>query len=131
MRRFDKKHNIEKANILAEQRHLESMGLINEDETAPYDGNIPMRPLTDEEKKDIIKWAEDFKKKNRHFDPEQDFALDYISGTQHHRITTIVNLDYQSENSLWNVKIPEDAWPGKIIGNMNYTDTYKEEQAYK
>jgi hypothetical protein len=40
MRRFDKKHNIEKANLLAEQRYLESKGLINEDETAPYDGNM-------------------------------------------------------------------------------------------
>jgi hypothetical protein len=131
MRRFDKKHNIEKANLLAEQRYLESKGLINEDETAPYDGNIPMRPLTDEEKKDIIKWVEDFKKKNRYFDPYQDFAFDYISGTKHHRIATVANLDNKSENSLWNVKIPEDAWPGKIIGNMNYTDAYKEEQAYK
>jgi hypothetical protein len=31
MRRFDKKHNIEKANLLAEQRYLESKGLIKED----------------------------------------------------------------------------------------------------
>ena len=30
MRRFDKKYNIRKANLLAEQRHLQSKGLINE-----------------------------------------------------------------------------------------------------
>jgi hypothetical protein len=30
MRRFDKKHNITKVNLLAEQRHLESKGLISE-----------------------------------------------------------------------------------------------------
>ena len=30
MRRFEKKHKIEKANLLAEQRYLESKGLINE-----------------------------------------------------------------------------------------------------
>jgi len=39
MRRFDKKHNIEKANLLAEQRYLASKGLIKEDETAPYDAD--------------------------------------------------------------------------------------------
>tara|TARA_Y100000389_G_scaffold199912_1_gene239260 strand:- start:946 stop:1290 length:345 start_codon:yes stop_codon:yes gene_type:complete len=33
MRRFDKKHNIEKANLLAEQRYLESKGLIKENIT--------------------------------------------------------------------------------------------------
>jgi hypothetical protein len=125
MRRFDKKHNIEKANLLAEERYLESKDLINEDETAPYDGNIPMRLLSNEEKEDIIKWVEDFKNKDRYFDPYQDFAFDYISGTKHYRITTVANLDNQSKNSLWGVKIPEDAWPGKIIGNMNYTDAYK------
>lgn len=32
MRRFDKKHNMEKANILAEQRYLESKGLISEND---------------------------------------------------------------------------------------------------
>lgn len=32
MRRFDKKDNIRKANLLAEQRHLQSKGLINETE---------------------------------------------------------------------------------------------------
>jgi len=31
MRRFDKKYNIQKANLLAEQRYLESKGLIKED----------------------------------------------------------------------------------------------------
>jgi hypothetical protein len=30
MRRFDKKDNIRKANLLSEQRYLESKGLINE-----------------------------------------------------------------------------------------------------
>jgi hypothetical protein len=30
MRRFDKKHNIAKVNLLAEKRHLESKGLITE-----------------------------------------------------------------------------------------------------
>ncbi len=30
MRRFDKKHNIEKANLLAEQRYLQTKSLINE-----------------------------------------------------------------------------------------------------
>jgi hypothetical protein len=30
MRRFDKKHNISKVNLLAEQRYLQSKGLINE-----------------------------------------------------------------------------------------------------
>lgn len=30
MRRFDKKHNIAKVNLLAEQRYLESKGLITE-----------------------------------------------------------------------------------------------------
>ena len=32
MRRFDKKNNIKKANLLAEQRYLESKGLVNESE---------------------------------------------------------------------------------------------------
>lgn len=104
---------------------------IAEGETAPYDRNIPMRPLSKEETGEIIKWAEDFKNKNRYFDPYQDFAFDYISGTKHHRISTVANLDSKSENSLWGVKIPEDAWPGKIIGNMNYTDAYKEGEAQK
>lgn len=99
-----------------------------EDETAPYDSNIPMRPLTKEERAQIIKRVLDFKQKNKYFDPEQDFAFEYISGTQYHHITAVGNLDNQSENSLWNIKIPEDAWPGKIIGNMNYTDAYKEEE---
>jgi len=31
MRRFDKKYNIQKANLLAEQRYLESKGLIKEE----------------------------------------------------------------------------------------------------
>jgi hypothetical protein len=30
MRRFDKKHKIEKANLLSEQRYLQSKGLVNE-----------------------------------------------------------------------------------------------------
>ena len=36
MRRFDKKDNIRKANILAEQRYLQSKGLISEDLTLQY-----------------------------------------------------------------------------------------------
>lgn len=38
MRRYDKKNNIEKANILAEKRYLESKGLIKEDKQDPYKG---------------------------------------------------------------------------------------------
>lgn len=37
MRRFDKKYNIQKANMLSEQRYLESKGLINEQEMNEYD----------------------------------------------------------------------------------------------
>lgn len=37
MRRFDKKKNMGKANLLAEQRYLESKGLIKEDELGEYD----------------------------------------------------------------------------------------------
>ena len=32
MRRFDKKENIRKANILVEQRHLQSKGLLSEND---------------------------------------------------------------------------------------------------
>lgn len=37
MRRFDKKNNIRNANLLAEQRYLQSKELINENEINEYD----------------------------------------------------------------------------------------------
>lgn len=43
MRRFDKKNNIAKANLLAEQRYLESKGLIKEnmvDESDLYEAGL-------------------------------------------------------------------------------------------
>ena len=40
MRRFDKKHNIQKANLLSEQRYLESKGVIKENLDEKYYDNI-------------------------------------------------------------------------------------------
>jgi hypothetical protein len=40
MRRFDKKNNIKKANLLAEQRYLQSKGLINESEEVSTEPKI-------------------------------------------------------------------------------------------
>lgn len=50
MRRFDKKRNMTKANLLAEQRYLESKGLIKEDETPMELVIVPDMPTTDASK---------------------------------------------------------------------------------
>ena len=42
MRRFDKKYNMQKANLLAEQRYLESKGLIKESEELTEEGRTSM-----------------------------------------------------------------------------------------
>ena len=40
MRRFDKKYNMQKANILAEQRYLQSKGLLKEDDNVELDAPV-------------------------------------------------------------------------------------------
>ena len=127
MRRFDKNKNITRANILAEQRYLESKGLINENdnqrplrnqESSSYD-NSPMRHLNGEEFKNIensISKLNGFQGKG--IDPTQDFAI---------KLKTPVGVVWTSANSdnLHMLKIPETAYVIGTIGNMNYTDAYK------
>jgi hypothetical protein len=56
MRRFDKKNNIRKANLLAEQRYLESKGLINESLDDAEDS------LSDEDKSEQERLTQKYKK---------------------------------------------------------------------
>tara|TARA_R110002020_G_scaffold191096_2_gene390770 strand:- start:52 stop:426 length:375 start_codon:yes stop_codon:yes gene_type:complete len=121
MRRTDKKTNMVKANLLAEHRYMKSKGLVNEEvETAPYDANIPMREITQDEIDELIKKTREFASENMGFDPYQDYSFEYISRTQYHHIETVTTVD-----KIYMVKLPEDAYIGKIVGNMNYTDAYK------
>ena len=55
MRRFDKKHNIEKANLLAEQRYLMSKGLISENNIPSIRKEIERLGLNPEDVEIIMK----------------------------------------------------------------------------
>ncbi len=48
MRRFDKKNKIEKANLLAEQRYLQSKGLVNEMISGPQKTDSDIDELANE-----------------------------------------------------------------------------------
>ena len=64
MRRFDKKKNIKKANLLAEQRHLTSKGIIKEDaeEGRVYIDSWDNKKYTADE---INKWISQYRKTYR------------------------------------------------------------------
>lgn len=87
---------------------------------APYDENIPLRNLTPKEMSHINNSAKEL---GRDVDFTQDTAVRYISDYgKGHEMTLVVNY-----NTLHNVKVPEDAHIANVIGNMNYTDAYKEQ----
>jgi hypothetical protein len=121
---------IKRKTILENKKEeiLNQLRVLNEGENAPYDSTIPLRELTKEEKLEVIKLANKKEEENPNFDPKQDFALNYKSSKHHHLVTVIGNLDGESENNIWDLKIPEDAYIVGIVGNMNYTDAYKSQE---
>ena len=88
---------------------------------APYDKNIPLRNLTSKEISHINNSAKEL---GRDVDFTQDCAVRYISNYgKGHEMTLVVNY-----NTLHSVKVPEDAHIANVIGNMNYTDAYKDKE---
>jgi hypothetical protein len=76
MRRFDKLNNIRKANLLSEQRYLETKGLLKE-EPIEYPNSVTVK-LTDEWKNshDLYRVPENVKL------PNNDEAYTYIGNTK-------------------------------------------------
>ena len=101
-----------------------SRPLIDSDH-APYDKNIGMRLLTQDEKQRVIDSVRQGEDKGLDF--TQDSALRYISnGGRGQTMWTTVNYD-----KLHSLKVPEDAHVANVVGNMNYTDAYKKLEASK
>ena len=98
---------------------------LDDSEYAPYDKTIGMRLLTQEEKQRVVDSAKYGEREGLDF--TQDSALRYISKNgRGHVMWTVVNY-----NKLHSLKVPEDAHIANVVGNMNYTNAYKELEASK
>jgi hypothetical protein len=109
MRRFDKNKNIKKANLLAEQRHLQSKGLINEndsedweleDRKQQYGINPEIEPLdmgyTDKIGENEISAAEN----PQSFIPNEIFQLEQFERDSY----DIVEFNYGSDDSILEIE---------------------------
>lgn len=160
MRRFDKKDNIRKANILAEQRYLQSKGLISEDLTLQYadrpSANSPIIEIGYDDYGILYKFGFDIR------EDEEISLSELINGIQTAKIglqdaiegaSDLTSFDYQREIELLkklttfaeqskmdnnnvvmlksNMNHPNQEWTDKEDKNMNdMWDSWNNQEDY-
>ena len=91
-------------------------------DNSPYDENIKMRKLTPDEQNLLLNHRLITSGK---VDLNQDVAFRYIN-SKHQDLYSVFN-----RNTIYDVVVPEDAHVANVIGNMNYTDAYKQQEERK
>ena len=91
-------------------------------DNSPYDENIKMRKLTPDEQNLLLNHRLVTSGK---VDINQDVAFRYIN-SKHQELYEVFN-----RNTIYDVVVPEDAHVANVIGNMNYTDAYKQQEERK
>jgi hypothetical protein len=160
MRRFDKKDNIRKANLLAEQRYLQSKGLISEDLTLQYadrpSANSPIIEIGYDDYGILYKFGFDIR------EDEEISLSELINGIQTAKIglqdaiegaSDLTSFDYQREIELLkklttfaeqskmdnnnvvmlksNMNHPNQEWTDKEDKNMNdMWDSWNNQEDY-